>query len=124
MKQTIILAFILVPLFCHVVFLNAETLEMLSNKAFSDPRMPEVAFFHDAHNERANLKKCSVCHHLYEYNVLTDESSEGTPCADCHRPALHPKGFNLSAAYHAQCKGCHLDQKKGPVVCGECHKKK
>lgn len=123
MKRIVLLALFFVSLCCQVVFLNAETLEMLSNKCFPDPEMPEVTFPHDDHNKRAKLEDCSICHHHYENGVLTDESSEGTPCADCHRPSLHPKGLNLAAAYHAQCKGCHLDQKKGPVVCGECHKK-
>jgi hypothetical protein len=26
-------------------------------------------------------------------------------------------------AYHLNCKGCHQEQKKGPVMCGECHVK-
>jgi hypothetical protein len=24
-------------------------------------------------------------------------------------------------AYHRQCMGCHMEQKKGPVSCGDCH---
>jgi hypothetical protein len=24
-------------------------------------------------------------------------------------------------AYHDLCKGCHLEYKTGPVMCGECH---
>lgn len=122
MKRIVLLALFIISLCCQVVFLNAETLEMLSNKSFPAPVMPEVTFLHDDHNDRAKLEDCSVCHHHYENGARTDESSEGTPCADCHRPALHSRGFNLSAAYHGLCKTCHLDQKKGPVACGECHK--
>jgi hypothetical protein len=24
-------------------------------------------------------------------------------------------------AFHLNCKGCHQERKKGPVMCGECH---
>jgi hypothetical protein len=27
-------------------------------------------------------------------------------------------------AYHKQCKDCHVEMKKGPVACGECHVKR
>jgi hypothetical protein len=27
----------------------------------------------------------------------------------------------LRKAFHRNCKGCHLEQEKGPILCGECH---
>jgi hypothetical protein len=27
----------------------------------------------------------------------------------------------LMKAYHMNCKGCHLEKGKGPILCGECH---
>lgn len=117
---TVFFVFLMIP----VCFLNAETLETLTNRAFPKPRMPEVPFLHDRHNENARIDDCTLCHHTYENGVRSDESSEGTACAECHRPALHPRGFNLAAAYHARCRNCHLEQKNGPVACGECHRRR
>ena len=103
--------------------LTAETLNMIPDNAFPRHRQPPVAFDHDAHNAKAGLDTCTTCHHVYENGVLSEESSEGTPCADCHQPYRHPEAMNLSRAYHKQCKGCHLSQGQGPIFCGECHKK-
>jgi hypothetical protein len=27
----------------------------------------------------------------------------------------------LTKAFHTNCKGCHENKNKGPVMCGECH---
>jgi hypothetical protein len=27
----------------------------------------------------------------------------------------------LRRALHLNCKGCHLENKKGPIMCGQCH---
>jgi hypothetical protein len=29
----------------------------------------------------------------------------------------------LMRAFHMNCKGCHVQRRQGPVVCGECHQK-
>lgn len=97
------------------------TLEILSNSSFKNPVMAEVPFDHDGHNETAGLDDCAICHHVFEDGVITSESSEDMPCADCHDPSEQRNGLNLSAAYHGLCKNCHLKESKGPVVCGECH---
>jgi len=86
---------------------------------------PVVAFQHDAHNEKAELEDCVVCHHGKTDDGLMDmeNSSEGETCESCH-PVTPTNGETpLMRAYHRQCATCHADSLKGPVVCGECHRK-
>ncbi len=123
MKRTVLFVFFLTALSVSVVFSGAGPFETLSNGMFQNPRMPKAVFAHDSHNKRAGAEDCSICHHTYDNGILTGESSEGAACADCHKPSEHREGLNLSAAYHTRCKGCHLSVKKGPVVCGECHRR-
>jgi len=61
--------------------------------------MGKVTFPHKMHQEA--LKDCKKCH----------ESGPGKI-----------EGFGKEWA-HKTCKGCHAEMKKGPVKCGECHKK-
>lgn len=44
-------------------------------------------------------------------------------CTKCHAKAAGGKieGFGKAWA-HEKCKGCHVDMKKGPTSCKECHK--
>ncbi|MDQ7032309.1 MAG: cytochrome c3 family protein [Desulfonauticus sp.] len=98
---------------------------LILGKEFKSPERPRVIFHHDLHNEKAHIENCSVCHHVYKNGKLVpDESSEDQPCSSCHK--VHPvKGDNpisLREAYHKRCMGCHLKEKRGPVMCGECHK--
>lgn len=60
----------------------------------------KVSFTHKKHSE--DLKDCTKCH----------ENATGGKIA----------GLNKDWA-HKTCKGCHTEMKKGPVKCGECHKK-
>jgi len=98
-------------------------MEVVDNSAFDNPKRPPAVFRHDEHNEKAGLDNCAVCHHVYDEqgNLVEDESSEDQSCADCH--ALEDKGSQpgLAKAFHLNCKACHLDQKQGPVTCGQCH---
>jgi cytochrome c553 len=59
----------------------------------------KVTFTHKKHQEL--LKDCKKCH----------EKGPGKI-----------EGFGKDWA-HKTCKGCHTEMKKGPVKCGECHKK-
>lgn len=124
MKHFVFPAVSAAVLFLAMAVYGSDTLEILSNAAFENPVMAEVPFPHDSHNERAQIDDCSVCHHVWENGELSTESSEGTPCADCHDPSLHRRGLNLSAAYHGLCKDCHIKEGRGPIVCGECHRKR
>ncbi len=83
-----------------------------------------MCFPHDTHNENAGIEDCAVCHHVYEDGKLMEgESSEDTTCAECHTTKGDSKHMELITRYHDRCRGCHLEREKGPVTCGECHKK-
>ena len=103
-----------------------EDMQVVDNSVFKTPQRPAAVFFHDQHNEKAAIDDCAVCHHLYDDagNQLEDQSSEDQFCADCH--ALQDEGRkpSLMKAFHLNCKGCHLQQNKGPIVCSQCHPKK
>jgi len=58
-----------------------------------------VKFDHKAH--AAALKDCTKCH----------ASADGGKI----------EGFGKDWA-HKSCKGCHVEMKKGPTMCKECHK--
>ena len=70
------------------------------------------------------LKDCAVCHHVYEDGkLMEEESSEDITCAECHTTKGDSKHMELITRYHDRCRGCHLELEKGPLTCGECHKK-
>ncbi|MBU8849222.1 MAG: cytochrome c family protein [Desulfobacterales bacterium] len=127
MKQKVIFVGFILFLFTAVIaFSNTdepEGIERLDNSVFENPHRPGAVFAHDDHNEIAQIEDCAVCHHVYEDKKLVeDESSEDSPCSECH--SLKPteeNSISLSVAYHKQCKDCHFEENKGPVLCGECH---
>lgn len=105
---------------------SGEETPRLEPSAFDSPQRPGTVFDHDEHNAVAELDHdCSICHHVYENGIKVEgESSEDRMCSECH--SLEPTGENpmpLRTAFHRQCQSCHFDQGKGPVLCGECHKK-
>ena len=93
--------------------------------AFSKLERPRVAFEHDAHNEKAEIEECVVCHHSQNDDGTQDleNSSEGETCESCHAVERSDGRTPLMRAYHKQCITCHEKQAKGPVACGECHQK-
>ena len=100
-----------------------EDMEFVDPGVFDNHRRPPSVFVHDEHNEAAGIEECNECHHVYEDGqLLEDESSEDYRCAECHE---QDGGDNLPLmkAYHTNCKGCHIQAKKGPVMCGDCHRK-
>lgn len=89
---------------------------------FPDPRRPVSRFTHDDHMAMDAVEDCYACHHVYEDGRLVQgESSEGTACAECHKPEPPDGSTDLLNAYHKLCKGCHEELRAGPVTCGECH---
>lgn len=102
---------------------DTPKLERLDNTVFNKTRRPGAVFSHDDHNEKAGLDDCAVCHHVYEKGILVaDESSEDSPCSECHALVPAPDNrFSLSVAFHKRCRDCHFESGKGPVLCGECH---
>jgi hypothetical protein len=121
---------ILIPILgiCIIIFLCAfaysqEDMTVIDNSVFKNPQRPAATFLHDAHNEKAGIDECNLCHHVYENGEFLEyESSEDMLCSDCH--ALNESDDDspsLLKAFHTNCKGCHLKENKGPVMCGECH---
>ena len=101
-----------------------EDMRVVDNDAFRAPQRPPSVFVHEAHNEAAEIWDCNVCHHVYEDGrLLADESSEDLRCSDCHSEEGGDGQPALMEAFHRQCKGCHERQGKGPVMCGECHRR-
>ncbi|MBF0469682.1 MAG: cytochrome c3 family protein [Desulfamplus sp.] len=101
--------------------INGESIDKNTNSR------PFVCFQHDIHNETAGIENCWECHHLYDEHdkLVQDESSEGQPCSECHADTKDSNNpdIGLAAQYHKLCRDCHLSREKGPVVCGECHRK-
>lgn len=103
---------------------SQEDMMVVDNTVFLQPERPPAVFEHDDHNDAAGIDECQECHHIYEDGVLLeDESSEDQMCSECHD--LEPAGTmpGLMKAFHLNCKGCHQEEKKGPVMCGECHRR-
>lgn len=125
MKKKIFFAFT-IALSTLAISYNAhpqEDMELVDNSVFGNPRRPPAVFRHDAHNERAQIEECGVCHHVYDGNGqrVEDESSEDQRCSDCHELETSGRQPALMKAFHTNCKGCHKLKNKGPTMCGQCH---
>lgn len=118
------LAILAIVLGLMVAAHSQEDMEFVDNEAFADPQRTPSVFNHEAHNETAEIYDCNECHHVYEDGErLADESSEDQMCSECHELDASGRTPGLMNAFHLNCKGCHVSQKKGPVMCGECHRK-
>ena len=126
-KRALALFVIVVGLVFSFAFTPAysqEDITVLKDSAFKNRQRSAAVFVHEEHNEKAEIEECNVCHHLYEDGKkIEDESSEDQYCSDCHELKASGSIPALMKAFHMNCKECHLDQKEGPVTCGECHKK-
>jgi hypothetical protein len=123
-RAVIVLGALLLSALLLVAAYSQEDMTAVDNAVFPKPQRSPAIFEHDDHNDAAGIEECQVCHHVYEDGVLLeDESSEDQLCSDCHD--LEPSGRmpGLMKAFHLNCKGCHLEKKEGPVMCGECHRK-
>jgi hypothetical protein len=107
--------------------LTQDHITRVRDSAFAerDRRRPAVPFQHDSHNAAAGIDDCSRCHHVYEDGERLDGySSEDKECSDCHLPAARKADTKpLVRAYHLLCKDCHLEVRRGPVQCAECHRR-
>ena len=107
---------------CSLPALSQDDVETVRDPAFARHRRPPAVFLHDEHNEKAGIEDCAICHHVYENGVkLEDETSEDQKCSECHLPTDARDTMPLVGTYHNRCQNCHIEQKKGPVMCGECH---
>lgn len=110
--------------FLMVTAYSQEDMENVDRSPFPHPERTASVFNHEEHNEAAEIDDCSECHHVYEDGVkLEDESSEDMTCSECHEIEVSDDQPALMQAFHMNCKGCHLSEKKGPIMCGECHRK-
>lgn len=127
MKKKLGLFFSVTFLAASFIGINAhcqEDITHVRDSAFSERMRPPVPFMHDEHNENAGIEECAFCHHGEEDGERVEYiSSEGQECSECHLAddSGNDKPMNLIMRYHQNCKGCHLEQKAGPVLCGECH---
>jgi len=123
MKKGICL--LIAPLLVGVLLIPAfsqEDMVAVDSEGFSKKQRPPAVFRHDEHNETALIEECSECHHVYENREkLADESSEGQGCWECHDETGSGNQPGLRKAFHTNCKGCHRQNKKGPIMCGQCH---
>jgi len=123
-SAVVILASVLICAFVFVSANSQEDMAFVDNSVFTNPERPASVFRHDEHNEQAGIEECNECHHIYEDGQRSEyESSEDQRCSDCHSIEAAGDQPGLMEAFHTNCKGCHTGQKKGPVMCGECHVK-
>jgi hypothetical protein len=123
-KKVLCIAVVLVAGLIFLISAHCqEDMQFVGNDAFVKTRRPPAVFRHDEHNEAAGIEACSVCHHVYDEtgNLAEDESSEDQSCSDCHELARAGRKPALMKAFHTNCKGCHKQMKKGPLMCGQCH---
>ncbi len=119
----ILILFVIVCLFFYAAAYSQEDMRVVNVDAFESPRRPPTVFNHDEHNELAMIEACNECHHVFdeEGKLVEDESSEDQSCAECHDLEASGRKLALMKAFHANCKACHQDKGKGPVMCGQCH---
>jgi hypothetical protein len=98
-------------------------MKFVNSDAFKNDQRPPAVFRHDEHNESAEIEECNGCHHVYDDdgNLVEDESSEDQRCSDCHELKAVGRKLALMKAFHTNCKGCHKQEKNGPLMCGQCH---
>ena len=128
MKKRNLMAILLIAVFALIVLVvssySQEDVTTVNDSAFDKHMRPAVPFSHDSHNETAEIEECNECHHVYEGGKrVEDESSEESECSECHTSENNAYPISLVKAYHIYCKGCHLVEGAGPVLCGECHLK-
>ena len=102
---------------------SQEDMVVVNDEAFDNPQRPPAVFRHEEHNEKAGIEECNECHHVFndEGKLVEDESSEDQRCSECHELNASGKKPALMNAFHINCKGCHEEKNKGPVMCGQCH---
>ncbi|MBU1230571.1 MAG: cytochrome c family protein [Proteobacteria bacterium] len=125
MKRTLpLLLLAALSLACVQAAFSQQDMKVLAPAALGKLTRPAAQFNHDPHNEKAKLDDCVICHHGgADGKQDKSVSTEGTPCADCHKVKSVGKNTGLQRAYHKQCIDCHKAKGKGPVACGQCHKR-
>lgn len=103
---------------------SQEDIATVNDAAFKTHIRPTVIFPHQKHIGMAIISDCNACHHVYQNGKQVEaEDSVGMECSECHYGKGKDRPEDLIRIYHLQCKGCHMAQKAGPILCGECHRK-
>ncbi|MCF8068561.1 MAG: cytochrome c family protein [Desulfobacterales bacterium] len=126
MKNGILIMFavLLISVITFATASSQEDVSYIDTSSFGKTVRGMVPFEHDEHNDNAGLEDCNICHHVYEDGIfMEDESSEDQMCSECHDEDSSGDKPPLRTAFHKNCKGCHLESKAGPVMCGSCHEK-
>lgn len=92
-------------------------------------KQPAVTFDHAKHGDTL-AKSCDTCHHTQKgLTKAQTDKVDVKKCSSCH---LDPKDAKMPGMremsltknpFHIRCIACHKEQKKGPTVCTQCHKK-
>lgn len=98
----------------------------------------EFDFSLHANHVKKLKKRCILCHHNYDEELVYEEGGEQS-CYYCHAdqksrgPSLSvetdltlKKGLSIKKVSHSRCVNCHLDfsargEKAGPIECSKCH---
>ena len=64
----------------------------LKSDAFESHRRPAVPFDHDAHNERAKIEDCLICHHGGENGVIEKVMPKVKPDTNAAEVLAYLKG--------------------------------
>lgn len=94
----------------------------------------DVKFAHKKHAVDYKIE-CTQCHHAYENGKnVWKQGDDVKRCEECHTNVMtgkelsaateKEKQLSLFKAFHDNCRGCHVKEKKGPTKCTDCHKKK
>lgn len=121
-SRMVIFTLLMILILAFASAYSQEEMLIVDNSAFTNAERVASVFQHDEHNETAQIEACDECHHVYENGTkLADESSEDQLCSDCHELESEDGKPSLLKAFHLNCKGCHKENKNGPIMCGECH---
>lgn len=124
MRKTLGIAILFVVLAVAAVLAHHGPMKVTIDAAAD--KQPGVVFDHHAHSTKL-VKSCDTCHHT-EKGLTAESDKRAKKCSSCH---LDPKADvpSMRAAsmktnpFHTVCVDCHKEQKKGPVVCKNCHVK-
>ena len=100
-----------------------DDIKSLKHDIFVERERPAALFPHALHADEAGID-CLECHHIYKDGENVWDESEESDCTACHSLKADDKKLPAMRAFHANCKGCHAKEGKGPLTCGECHLRK
>jgi Class III cytochrome C family len=88
-----------------------------------------VPFDHAKHGDTL-VRSCDTCHHTNKGLTKAQTDKVEVPkCSECHldpKDAKVPTMREMSPTknpFHIRCIACHKEQKKGPTLCTQCHRK-